>query len=920
MNQHYRAIETLREILQMETAADPPCSMKLTALSTSSRWHIYFARNLGTIKRWYKDTLPFVNLVHYLELLEDRGPGNDVMLWTGPAPARRAVSPLSPGNYPGEPQHLREEDRDRDFTSQLAQMHIAERGQQQRGPPGLLRQPVPLREDWIDLDLYRDFDSRDDFFHDRFRHDKILESRTFYWSQRHLWELPLSTLPDQRQKELFDRAFNKATRLTISISYVLHHEQVSFFLRNLLNPYLSGGQLFLWVATNRGDNMFIRDVFATIWAPGQMKSTAGQPLNDIINAMANNDVRLMGKFLQVYHCGRAPTKLGLIAAVREVCEEERRKTHYPPAPASALASALASLDAGAGGGALLEVSYPPRGAMGVIMDAGALPLAPVTSPLPPPLPESAPWPKEVTYEGLFHRVVPEDNPALVAQLEKIRCIKLRLEQECNAQRALPENKRKLYSEEEQCEWIGDDHPENGFKLGEGAEAIVYYGLFSDPRVPGTKELVAVKQSKSGQKKFESQERQHYIAMREEAGIVKYHRGFDLDLGRRVKPLDILVIELGLMNLAELRKECPDLSPQVKFKLTKALTLAVEKLHQMDPPILHRDIRPENVLIMKDGTVKLTDFGLARRIPENGTSVHTLQTLTTMQPYEVQSKFGVPGEVIQFSTGVVADIFMLGQVLAFIHTGVKPFETDTDIVKREKPRLPNLEHSPWLLHLLNTMLSHDDHTKRPSIEMVLRHPYFLSHNQNFDEKLRVMVECVIVADYSPSDNDEFKLMETLLAPIEERLRTSIVVVDSVPVSVPLWYTQLPAGLQERLPSRALIFNGTGTTTTPRPYPLPLTAQLVKWLRNMLQHFHAVPAQRDALRRSLAEHGASDYYENPGEFFSKHPAVQWLLPCVWAQQLAQLQEIQVLQRDKKEKMRKLEAELLQLDDKADAILSM
>jgi hypothetical protein len=303
-------------------------------------------------------------------------------------------------------------------------------------------------------------------------------------------------------------------------------------------------------------------------------------------------------------------------------------------------------------------------------------------------------------------------------------------------------------------------------------------------------------------------------------------------------------------------------------------------------------------------------------------VHTLNLLTTMQPYEVQAAFGAEVSVRGvFSAGVAADVFMLGLVLAFVHTGRDAFLSDTSIMQKQRPYLPGL--SPWLENLLGSMLSHE-HEAWPSIEMVLRHPYFLSHNQNFDEKLRVMVECVIVADYSPSDNDEFKLMETLLAPIEERLRTSIVVVDSLPGEqqrgFPLWYTQLPAGLQERLPSRALIFNGTGTTTTPRPYPLPLTAQLVKWLRNMLQHFHAVPAQRDALRRSLAEHGASDYYENPGEFFSKHPAVQWLLPCVWAQQLAQLQEIQVLQRDKKEKMRKLEAELLQLDDKADAILSM
>lgn len=66
----------------------------------------------------------------------------------------------------------------------------------------------------------------------------------------------------------------------------------------------------------------------------------------------------------------------------------------------------------------------------------------------------------------------------------------------------------------------------------------------------------------------------------------------------------------LMNLLMKKETLPE--EQAKFYLCE-LILAVETIHQKN--CIHRDIKPDNILIGKDGHIKISDFGLAK-IPDN----------------------------------------------------------------------------------------------------------------------------------------------------------------------------------------------------------------------------------------------------------------------------------------------------------------
>ena len=88
-------------------------------------------------------------------------------------------------------------------------------------------------------------------------------------------------------------------------------------------------------------------------------------------------------------------------------------------------------------------------------------------------------------------------------------------------------------------------------------------------------------------------------------------------------------------------------------------------HQQD--IVHRDVKPSNIMVMKGGVAKITDFGIAR-LPNS--AVKTMTGLILGSP-----RYMSPEQVIGKAIDARSDIFSLGVVLYEALTAVAPFDGD-----------------------------------------------------------------------------------------------------------------------------------------------------------------------------------------------------------------------------------------------------
>jgi serine/threonine-protein kinase len=122
------------------------------------------------------------------------------------------------------------------------------------------------------------------------------------------------------------------------------------------------------------------------------------------------------------------------------------------------------------------------------------------------------------------------------------------------------------------------------------------------------------------------------------------------------------------NLKTVIKREGAMSPERAVQITRQICDALEHAHENN--IVHRDVKPHNILMTKTGRAKLTDFGIAM---ETGTATMT-HTDTIVGSVHYLSPEQARGE----PAGPKSDIYSIGVVLFEMLTGTVPFFGDTPI--------------------------------------------------------------------------------------------------------------------------------------------------------------------------------------------------------------------------------------------------
>lgn len=110
--------------------------------------------------------------------------------------------------------------------------------------------------------------------------------------------------------------------------------------------------------------------------------------------------------------------------------------------------------------------------------------------------------------------------------------------------------------------------------------------------------------------------------------------------------------------------------QLSFKESASIAIQVargiEDAHNKN--IIHRDIKPQNIIISTDGKVKVTDFGIAKATSSNTISSDVMGSVHYASPEQARNGF-VDGR---------SDIYSLGIVMFEMVTGRVPFDGDTTV--------------------------------------------------------------------------------------------------------------------------------------------------------------------------------------------------------------------------------------------------
>ena len=127
----------------------------------------------------------------------------------------------------------------------------------------------------------------------------------------------------------------------------------------------------------------------------------------------------------------------------------------------------------------------------------------------------------------------------------------------------------------------------------------------------------------------------------------------------------------------------------RLPIPEAVAYAIEIARALqaahDRRIVHRDVKPQNVLIDEEGTAKVTDFGIARSLTEEGLTADGRVLGTT--------DYVSPEQALGHDVGPQSDLYSLGIVLFEMLTGDVPFHGENQVavaMKHVREEIPDVQ--------------------------------------------------------------------------------------------------------------------------------------------------------------------------------------------------------------------------------------
>ncbi|MBI4695030.1 MAG: serine/threonine protein kinase [Gammaproteobacteria bacterium] len=212
-----------------------------------------------------------------------------------------------------------------------------------------------------------------------------------------------------------------------------------------------------------------------------------------------------------------------------------------------------------------------------------------------------------------------------------------------------------------------------------------------------------------------------------AGLQHPHIITIYDVGRAGNQIYISMEYVDGGDLKSRLQQQKTLNPAEALEIVRKIASGLAVAHANG--IVHRDVKPGNVLFRKDGTPLLSDFGIAKRLQTDG-------DLTATGVFVGSPNYMAPEQADFAPIDARADIYSLGVILYEMLTGMKPYQSSSvvDVIYQHReapiPRLP-APLAPFQ-EMIDVMLAKDRERRFPNCEALMRYIADLKRTKGYKD--------------------------------------------------------------------------------------------------------------------------------------------------------------------------------------------